>query len=119
MSTVAELRENHKLTLTNLLCGAEYQVERLPRRPGQYAKGFRLVHLHQEPFRPTYHVHQLPDGRHECGCTGWTDGRECEHTRLLTAAGLFDEPVTTAELYQGSYFQEDELLDLDWESDAS
>ncbi len=46
--------------------------------------------------------------------------RACEHTQLLTAAGLFDEPVRPDDLYSP---QEDEPWDLDeivainWEND--
>jgi len=81
------------LTLTHPMTGAEYQVERLPREPGGYAKGFRLSLVGQWPLGYTCHTHQRSDGQQECDCGLWTKCRECEHTRLLTTAGLFDEPV--------------------------
>src|SRR5579883_1587404 len=122
MATAAEIRENCQLTLTNGLGGAEYRVEKLPRKPGAYAKGFRLVHLHTDPVHPVYHAHQLSDGRHECSCTGWVHARECEHTQLLTAAGLFDEPVRPDDLYPPQDSDEepwdfDEIIAINWEHD--
>ncbi len=120
MATLTEIREHCQLTLTNGLCGAAYRVERLPRKPGDYAKGFRLVHLHLDPVHPVYHAHQLPDGRHECSCTGWVHARACEHTQLLTAAGLFDEPVRADDLYppqEEEPWDLDEIIAINWEND--
>jgi hypothetical protein len=112
MATVTEIRENYKLTLTNGLCGAEYRVERLPRKPGEYAKGFRLTGPDGQPV----FAHELPSGLQECSCSAWAEGRECEHTQLLTAAGLFDEPIRPDDLYRDRF--EDDLVEIDWESDA-
>lgn len=95
------------LILTNGL--TRYQVERLPRTPGDYRKGYRLTGPDGEPVL----AHELPSGMQECSCVTWTQARSCEHTTLLTVAGLFDEPV---DLYRNAF--EDDLIDTDWESDA-
>jgi hypothetical protein len=81
------------LTLTHPMTGAEYEIERLSREPGGYVKGFCLSLLGQRSQGYTCNVYQRSDGRQECDCGLWTECRECEHTKLLTAAGLLDEPV--------------------------
>ena len=112
MSTVTDLKDHCKLTLTNGLTGAHYQVARLPRKPGDYRKGFRLTGLDGAPV----FAHELPCGLHECSCPAWTAGRTCEHTAMLTTAGLFEEPVDPRDLYRDAL--EDDLVEIDWESDA-
>ena len=111
MNTVSDLTTSCKLTLENGLTGTAYQVERLERRPGEFAKGFRL----RGPAGELSFAHELPNGLHECSCRAWTRvNRACEHTQLLTAAGLFDAPVDPW-AYDPS---DDELVEIDWESDA-
>ena len=105
-----------KLTITNGRTGAAYQAERLPRKPGDYRRGFRLT----GPNGETVFAHELPCGLHECSCPGWvhTGGLACEHTELLTAAGLFDERVRREGLYAPDPFEPEELVDIDIDSDA-
>ncbi len=121
MASVTDLSGRCKLTLTDGRTGAVYQVEPLPRQPGEYRRGFRLA----VPGGPSAggdscHAHQLPCGLTECSCPAWTESRTCAHTQLLTAAGLFDELVTPDEpSYGGRWFpDDDELVDIDWESEA-
>ncbi len=71
MTTVTDRQLRCKLTLTNALTGARYQVERLPRKPGDYRKGFRLTGLDGAPV----FAHELPCGLQECSCSAWIDGR--------------------------------------------
>jgi hypothetical protein len=103
-----------KLTLENGT-GIVYRVERLERRPGDYRKGFRLNAAGVQPL----FCHELPCGLQECSCPDWPLGRTCSHTELLTAAGLFDEPVCPDDLYAGGQcFPDDDLVDIDIDSDS-
>ncbi len=113
MSTVPEACARCKLALTDGRTGACYRVEKLPRAAGDYRRGFRLT----GPDGAPAFAHELPCGLRECSCPAWTVGRECEHTRLLVAAGLFDDPVDVREPGQPDY-PEDDLVDIDWESEA-
>ena len=116
MDNVPQATKTVKLTLTSGPAGAAYRAERLPRKPGDYRKGFRLT----GPNGETVFAHELPCGLHECSCPRWVQagGLACEHTELLTAAGLFDDPVRRDELYRPDPFRPDELVDIDWESEA-
>ena len=116
MNNVPQAADAVKVTLTRGLTGAAYQAERLPRRPGDYRRGFRPT----GPNGETVFAHELPCRLHECSCPGWVQagGLACEHTELLTAAGLFDEPVRREGLYAPDPFAPDELVDIDWESNA-
>jgi hypothetical protein len=112
---LSDFQARCKLTLTDGVTGTTYAVERLERRPGDYRKGFRLIASGDQPV----FCHELPCGLQECSCPEWPQGRTCPHTELLTAAGLFDEPVRPDDLYAGGQcFPDDDLVDIDIDSDA-
>ncbi len=103
------------LTLTHPQTGQEYQLDRLPRCPGESVGGWRLTGATSH----VCHVHQLPGGRVMCDCEGWTEGRACEHVKLLRADGLIDAPVGGSDPYDpfGNGLVDIDIDGDDWDLD--
>ncbi len=119
MANLEEMRRRCQVVLIDGLSGRQFQVERLERRPGDYFRGYRLTQT-GAAGAPAF-AHELQSGAQECSCPAWAEKRECEHTALLVGAGLFSEPgawfgPVNARAYDP--FADDELVEIEWESEA-
>jgi hypothetical protein len=85
-------------------------------RVGLYVRGWPLTRRGPWPVGQTCHVHELAGGLIECDCERWPLARSCEHTKLLIADGLVEEPIGLDDQYQGGLAFPDELVDIDIDS---
>ncbi len=99
------------LTLVNPMSGVEYQLDRLPRCPGEPVGGWGLTRATGH----TCHVHQLADGHVECDCESWSEARACDHVKLLAADGLIEGPAPAVDAYDPFG---NGLVDIDINGDA-